>query len=113
MDRLGCGTQDDLRQQAVRPQPQRGGNTLQAEDRDLGAAGIRPAGCGRPADPGTQQTSRQPVHVPFAGHGRDVPPRLGGEAPRKSPEGRWAGTHSFPRPETPKCQAQDTKQNPL
>ena len=88
----------DLRQQAVRSQPKWSGDTLQAKDRDLGAAGIHPAGCGEPADPGTQQAPRQPVHVSLAGHRRDVPPGLRGEAPRKDTKGRRTGAHPLPRP---------------
>ena len=62
--------------------------------------GVHPAGCRGAAEAGTRQTPRQSVDVPIRQNRRNVPPRLGGNAPQADPQGRGTGAYQVPRPET-------------
>ena len=60
---------------------------------------VHPAGCRGASEAGARQASRQPVDVPVQQDRRNVPPRLGCDAPQADPQGRRTEAYQVPRPE--------------
>ena len=87
MERCGHDIQHDLRQQAVRPQPQWRVCPFPTQDREFYPACIRATGSHRLAGTGAQQAPQKSIPFPIPNYRGDVPSRLGGEHPQKDFEG--------------------------